>query len=164
VIPDRVVLMGVSGTGKSALGRRLATQIGAAFIEADDFHSDANKRLMFSSTPLTDADRWPWLDAVAVAISTDEKSVTACSALKRSYRDRLRQDLPELFFIELDGTRELLAARLEDRRAHFMPSSLLESQFATLEPLESDEAGFRVDVAPMLDRLVTTIISELEAP
>jgi gluconokinase len=155
--------MGVSGSGKSAVGYRLSDKLGMPFIGADDFHSAANKRSMSSSTPLTDDDRWPWLDAVSTEISKQQRSITACSALKRSYRDRLRAVATDLFFVELSGPRTLLAGRLEDRRAHFMPSTLLDSQFETLEPLGDDEDGIRIDVTPMLDRLVQTIVTELDA-
>jgi gluconokinase len=155
--------MGVSGSGKSAVGYRLSDKLEMPFIEADDFHSDANKRIMSSSTPLTDENRWPWLDAVSAEISKQQRSITACSALKRSYRDRLRAAATDLFFVELDGPRQLFAGRLEDRRAHFMPSTLLDSQLETLEPLGDDERGVRINVTPMLDRLVKTIVTELDS-
>jgi gluconokinase len=161
MIPNRIVVMGVSGSGKSAVGMRLSADLGVPFIEADDFHSDANKLLMSSSIPLTDDDRWSWLDAVGAAISSTPQSITACSALKRSYRDRLREAASDLFFLELDGTKKLFADRLEGRRAHFMPSTLLESQFETLEPLQPDEDGMQVDVTPVIGRLVRSIEEQL---
>lgn len=146
--------MGVTGTGKSTVGRSLADALDADFVEGDDLHPEANVAKMASGRPLTDADRWPWLDAVGAAVrerSADGQPVVAtCSALRRAYRDRLRAVVPGLFFVHLRAPREVLAGRLAGRRGHFMPVSLLDSQLSTLEPLEPDERGAVVDVSPPL--------------
>jgi len=147
--PPLVVVMGVSGSGKTTVGERLAERLGLAFAEADDFHPPANVAKMAAGTPLADADRWPWLDAIAgwLARHAPEGGVVSCSALRRSYRDRLRRTAPGLFFLHLAGSEELIARRLADRTGHFMPRSLLRSQFETLEPLAPGERGTTVDVA-----------------
>ncbi|MFF2054003.1 gluconokinase [Leifsonia sp. NPDC058194] len=144
----QVVVMGVSGSGKSTVGALLATVLGVAFIDGDALHPAANVAKMTSGIPLTDDDREPWLDAVgsALAAAAPGGLVLACSALKRAYRDRIRSHAPAVLFAELDGTQAQLAARM-DRPGHFMPASLLASQLATLEPLQADERGLRLDVA-----------------
>ena len=144
-----VVVMGVSGSGKSTVGRLAAEALGAPFVDGDDLHPPANVAKMTAGIPLTDEDRGPWLLEVGrrLAAAGPEGIVIACSALKRAYRDMIRAEAPGAVFAELDGTRELLAERLTDRPGHFMPASLLDSQLATLEPLQSDEAGMRLDVA-----------------
>lgn len=138
-----VVVMGVSGSGKTTVGALLAERLGVPYAEADDFHSPANVARMAAGHPLDDADRAPWLDAIAGWITARHGSggVISCSALRRRYRDRLRSDAPDLFFLHLDGPSELIAARLAARTGHFMPPGLLRSQFEALEPLEPDEAG-----------------------
>lgn len=143
-----VVVMGVSGAGKTTIARMLAAELGARFLDADDLHSDAARAKMAAGTPLDDADREPWLERVAAAATGDV--VVACSALKRRYRDILRAGAPGVRFVELDVSRAELERRLAARTDHFMPASLLDSQLATLEPLEADEAGVRVsaDAAP----------------
>jgi gluconokinase len=142
--------MGVSGTGKSTVGTALARDLGFPFAEGDDFHSAANVAKMSSGHPLTDEDRAPWLAAIADWIGERERAgtggVVTCSALKRSYRDRLREGHPDVRFICLVGAHDVLLARLQGRRDHFMPPSLLDSQLATFEPLEADEPGGTVDV------------------
>jgi gluconokinase len=142
------VVMGVSGTGKTTVGRLLAEALGVPYAEADDFHPAANIAKMRSGTPLDDADREPWLDAVGAwaAGRAGLGGVVSCSALKRAYRDRLRAASPGLFFVHLAGERDLIADRLAQRRGHFMPSGLLDSQFAALEPLQADEYGITVPV------------------
>jgi gluconokinase len=145
-----VLIMGVCGTGKSSLAARLAAATGGALVEADDFHSDANVEMMASGRPLTDADRWPWLDAVAEGARAAGRTgpvVIACSALKRRYRDRLRVRLGEIALIHLTGEPKLIRDRLEARRDHFMPPALLDSQLAELEPPAPDEAHLMVDAA-----------------
>jgi gluconokinase len=144
-----VVVMGVSGMGKSTVGRLLATELGVPYAEADAFHPPANIAKMSGGTPLDDADRAPWLDAIGdwARGRMSLGGVVSCSALKRSYRDRLRAAAPGLFFLHLTGDRALIAERLEQRRDHFMPGALLDSQFATLEPLRPDEYGTAVSVA-----------------
>ncbi|MBO9577220.1 MAG: gluconokinase [Microbacteriaceae bacterium] len=148
--------MGVSGCGKSTIGERLAGVIIGAFIDADDLHPAANIAKMASGVPLTDEDRWPWLDRVANALAeTNGPVVVACSALRRAYRDRLRAGAGRpLVLVHLDGSRELLAERMGARADHFMPSALLGSQLATLEPLEADEGGIVLDVRLPVAELV----------
>jgi carbohydrate kinase (thermoresistant glucokinase family) len=155
--------MGVSAAGKSTVGRTLADALGVPFADADDLHSDANRAKMAAGTPLTDDDRWPWLDAVGehLRAAHDTGLVMACSALRRAYRDRIRSVAPEVVFVHLDGTRELLAARIAARTDHFMPSTLLESQLATLEPLEPDEAGLVMDVGMPVVDLVDGVAARL---
>ncbi len=148
--PPIAVVMGVSGTGKSTVGTLLAHHLGWPMAESDDFHSAANVAKMRAGEPLTDADRLPWLQAIADWIGAREAdgagAVVTCSALKRSYRDLLRAGHPDVRFICLIGSAQLLEARLDRRVGHFMPPSLLGSQLDTLEPLEPDEPGGRVDV------------------
>lgn len=139
-----VVVMGVSGAGKTAVGRALAQELGWAFLEGDAFHPPANVEKMRAGVPLTDADRAPWLDAIADALAAHEargeRCVLACSALRRRYRDRLGSAAP-CRFVLLDVARDELARRLRERRGHFMPAALLASQIETLEPLAPDEDG-----------------------
>jgi carbohydrate kinase (thermoresistant glucokinase family) len=161
-VPPRIVVMGVSGSGKSEIASRVAAKLSVPFIEGDHYHSEANKMKMFAGVALTDDDRWPWLDAVGIAIATHERMIATCSALKRAYRDRLRESVDDLFFVELDGAKDLLASRLVSRHGHFMPSTLLDSQIETLEPLQRDEIGFRMDVTSGVGKLVATIIDHLE--
>jgi gluconokinase len=138
-----VIVMGVSGSGKSTVGGLLAERLGVPYAEADDFHPPANIAKMAAGQPLDDTDRGPWLDTIADWITDrrDEGGVVSCSALRRRYRDRLREAAPALFFVHLDGSEELIADRLTARMSHFMPPGLLRSQFDALEPLEPDEAG-----------------------
>ncbi len=158
----RVVLMGVSGSGKSATGARLAQRLDVPFVDGDDLHPPANKEKMAAGVPLADEDRWPWLDAVGAALASGP-CVVACSALRRAYRDRLRAAWPDLVLVHLDGAPELLAARVGARHHEYMPASLLGSQLATLERLEPDERGFVVDVAPPVERVVDAIVDGLLA-
>jgi gluconokinase len=143
-----IAVMGVSGSGKSTVGGLLAERLGVPYAEADDFHSEANIAKMAAGHPLDDADRAPWLDAIAdwIAARGDRGGVVSCSALRRRYRDRLRRADPDLFFVHLDGPPELIAARLAARMQHFMPAGLLGSQIEALEPLEPGEAGAVVPV------------------
>ena len=144
------VVMGVSGCGKSEVGRRLAAALGVPFLEGDAYHPAANVAKMAAGIPLTDTDRAGWLrtlrDEIAAAHARGEGLVLACSALKRRYRDVLREADPGLHFAHLDGARSLIAQRMLARTAHFMPASLLDSQLADLEPLEPDEQGVRLDI------------------
>lgn len=146
--PHVAVVMGVAGTGKSTVGELLADELGVPYAEADAFHPPANIAKMSAGAPLGDRDREPWLDAIGAwaAEHAAVGGVVSCSALKRAYRDRLRVAAPGVFFVHLTGDRSLIAARLEQRRDHFMPSALLDSQFATLEPLQPDEGGVAVPV------------------
>ncbi|MCL2552771.1 MAG: gluconokinase [Actinomycetia bacterium] len=143
-----IVVMGVSGSGKSTVGGLLAERLGVPYAEADDFHPPANIAKMSAGHPLDDADRAPWLDAIAewIAARGDHGGVVSCSALRRRYRDRLRVAAPDLFFLHLDGPPDLIASRLAARMQHFMPSGLLASQFEALEPLEAGEAGAVVPI------------------
>lgn len=139
--------MGVSGVGKSEMGLRLAQALGGRFVEGDDLHPEANRAKMAGGTPLMDEDRWPWLDRVGAALAEGAPPVVAaCSALARRYRDRLRARAPDLVVLHLAGDPRLIGERLRARQGHFMPPALLDSQFAALEPLGLDEAGFMVDV------------------
>ncbi|SDY62075.1 gluconate kinase, SKI family [Herbiconiux ginsengi] len=139
--------MGVSGSGKSLIGSGLAARHGWVFVDGDDLHPEANVAKMAAGIPLTDADRWPWLDAVAATLAGSPGGiVVACSALRRVYRDRIRAAAPDAVFVELAGSRELLWERMTARPGHFMPASLLDSQLATLEPLAPDEAGVIVSI------------------
>ncbi|MDQ2067460.1 gluconokinase [Xinfangfangia sp. CPCC 101601] len=137
--PWRILVMGVSGCGKSNLAAALAQALGAEFVEGDDLHPAANRAKMAAGTPLDDADRAPWLDRVASALRDRAPVVVACSALRRAYRDRLRQ-AGTLQILYLRAPEPLVATRLAQRQGHFMPSSLLASQYATLEPPGPDEA------------------------
>jgi carbohydrate kinase (thermoresistant glucokinase family) len=150
--PLAIVVMGVSGCGKSTVGELLATDLRVDFLDADDLHTPEHKAKMHAGTPLTDADRWPWLAKVGAAMKAETDGgrsvVVACSALRRVYRDALREAAAgPVFFVHLHGTRDLLERRLGKREGHFMPPALLDSQLATLEPLQADEAGVVVDIA-----------------
>ena len=140
-VPTVLVVMGVSGTGKSTVAGLLADRLGWDLAEGDDLHPLANVEKMRAGTPLTDEDRWPWLDKVAAWIRTHTDAgspgIITCSALRRIYRDRLSG--PGVVFVHLDGTREEIAGQMSKRSGHYMPLSLLDSQLATLEPLEPDE-------------------------
>ncbi|TYL51518.1 gluconokinase [Nocardioides sp. BGMRC 2183] len=153
--------MGVSGSGKSAVGAALAQRLGVPFGDADDFHPGANIAKMSAGTPLDDEDRKPWLDAIGrwLADHEGDGGVVSCSALKRSYRDRLRAHSPTASFVHLDGRREVIARRQASRPGHFMPSSLLDSQFATLEPLTEDEPGVVLDVDQSVDAIVDAYLA-----
>ncbi|MBT2486808.1 MULTISPECIES: gluconokinase [unclassified Microbacterium] len=137
--------MGPSGSGKSTVGLALAERLGAAFVDGDDLHPPSNVAKMAAGIPLDDDDRMPWLALVGETLRASERIVVACSALKRSYRDAIRAGEPDAFFAELAVGRSVLAERVKLRSAHFMPASLLDSQLLTLEPLEPDERGIRVD-------------------
>lgn len=147
--PQVVVVMGVAGTGKTTIGPLLAARLGVPYAEGDDFHPQANIDKMTAGTPLEDADRWPWLDAIGrwAHGRAGLGGVVSSSALKRSYRDRLRAEAPGVVFVHLTGSRELIESRMSQRQGHFMPTALLDSQFATLQPLQADEAGVAVDVS-----------------
>ncbi|MGW0547527.1 gluconokinase [Streptomyces altiplanensis] len=143
-----IVVMGVSGSGKTTVGRAIAQRLAVPCAEADDFHSPRNVAKMRAGTPLDDEDRRPWLDAIAawLAEHAGRGGVVTCSALRRRYRDRLAAVSPEVFFLHLDGSAELIAGRLAERKGHFMPASLLQSQIDALEPLGADESGAAVPI------------------
>ncbi|MFE0878288.1 gluconokinase [Streptomyces smyrnaeus] len=155
--------MGVSGSGKSTVGEWLAQVLDLPFADADDFHPERNIEKMSAGTPLDDADRAPWLEAMAdwLGSRTGSGAVLVCSALKRRYRDRLRQASEWLFFVHLDGSYELIAERLAGRSGHFMPPSLLRSQFEALEPLGRGERGVTVSVAGSPDETRAAVRSAL---
>jgi gluconokinase len=159
-----LVIMGVAGTGKSTVAGLLADQLGWDLAEGDDLHPEANVAKMSSGVPLTDEDRWPWLDRIADwihnQIDEGRPGIITCSALKRAYRDRMRA--PGVAFVHLDGTAEQIGARLSKRTDHFMPASMLESQLATLEPLEPDEAGLVVPLGRTSAEEVVDIITRLD--
>lgn len=159
--------MGVSGCGKSTLGRLLADRLGVNFVEGDSLHSDRNVAKMAAGTPLTDADRHGWLQAVAEQLNnpTAQASgvVASCSALKRIYRDLLRAGAPDLRFVFLHGDPALLARRLGGRSGHYMPASLLQSQLDTLEPPGDDESPIRLDIALAPELQVQHTLDALEA-
>lgn len=162
---QRLVVMGVSGSGKSTLARALAERLGVAYLDADDFHPAANVEKMRRGEPLNDDDRAPWLAALAEQLKQCRERgqgvVLACSALKRRYRDRLRVGDPDLVFLHLAASFDVLKARLEARPGHFMPASLLTSQLATLEPPDSDERALTLDAALPVSRLVDIVIDDL---
>ncbi|GAA4926306.1 gluconokinase [Streptomyces coeruleoprunus] len=147
--PLVVVVMGVAGTGKTTVGPLVADRLGVPYAEGDDFHPAANIAKMSAGVPLDDEDRWPWLDAIGrwARGRAGRGGVVSSSALKRSYRDRLRAAAPGVVFLHLTGDRALIEERMAARRGHFMPTALLDSQFATLQPLAADEAGVAVDVS-----------------
>ena len=164
--PRHIVVMGVAGTGKTSIGKAVAEELGAAFVEGDEFHPKANIEKMSSGIPLDDDDRRPWLETLAGKIreldAEGERSVTACSALRRLYRDWLRQGHPDLFFVHLHTDYDVLLDRMQ-KREHFMPPSLLQSQFDTLEMLEDDESGVVVDVRVSIDEVVRAAMAGIRA-
>jgi gluconokinase len=157
--------MGVAGSGKSTIAARLAARLGWALAEADDFHSVANVAKMRAGTPLTDADRWPWLEALADWIEAQRVAardcVVACSALKRAYRERLARGHDDVRFVYLRGDRETIAGRLAQRTGHYMPGSLLDSQLEVLEEPHRDERALVVDIDASPDALVDAIAGML---
>nr|WP_061018496.1 gluconokinase [Microbacterium sp. CCH5-D1] len=153
--------MGVSGAGKTTVGRDLAHRLGVSFIDADDLHGSENVAKMAAGIPLDDDDRWPWLDRVGAALAADPGVVIACSALKRRYRDRLRASAPDTVFVHLDAPKERVTEQATARRGHFMPPALLASQLQTLEPLGADEDGITVTVDGTAGELVERIRQHL---
>ena len=161
-----IVVMGVAGSGKSTIGKAIADELQAAFLEGDAFHPPANIAKMSAGIPLDDADRWPWLAAVGTEIGMIAASgrpvVAACSALKRRYRDALRMAAGrQLVFVMLEGSRGLIARRMSERPGHFMPASLLDSQFAAFEPLQADEVAVLVDLDQPIQAMLTQAITGL---
>lgn len=147
LVASAIVVMGVSGSGKSTVGAALAHRLGVPFADADDLHPPANIAKMSAGRPLDDDDRRPWLAAVGQWLAGHPHgAVMSCSALKRTYRDQLRAQLPTVEFVYLSGSPEVIGRRQAAREDHFMPASLLTSQFAILEPLQPDECGITVDV------------------
>lgn len=166
-----LVVMGVAGSGKSTIAAALSQQLGWACAEADEFHPEANISKMTQGIPLQDEDRWPWLqliqDWMTAKARAGESTVLTCSALKRSYRRLLAQAEGRVLFLHLDGEAGLIGERMQGREGHFMPPTLLPSQFATLEPLTDDElatGSLRLDISKSPAELVTAIIAALKLP
>jgi gluconokinase len=163
--PTFVVVMGVSGSGKTTLAERIARRLGWRIQEGDELHPRANVEKMSRGEPLTDEDRWPWLDAIGRWLderaAAGENAVLTCSALRRVYRDRLRQGRPGVRFCHVVADADELRRRLEERRGHYMPASLLPSQLATLEPLEDDEPGVVVAAEGEPDEVLTKALQAL---
>ncbi|MGA9748589.1 MAG: gluconokinase [Nocardioides sp.] len=159
-----LVFMGVSGTGKSAIGSPVAAALGCDFAEGDDFHPQSNVDKMSSGTPLTDDDRWPWLESLAVWTRERAEAGTStaltCSALRRSYRDVLRTGAEDTVFVHLTGDEDVIRRRMESRH-HFMPPTLLRSQLDTLEPPDADELSVRVDIDAPLEEIVARLVRDL---
>ncbi|WP_104827010.1 gluconokinase [Rhizobium sp. NXC24] len=164
VRPRRFVIMGVSGCGKSSVGAALAYRLSGIYIDGDDLHPAANVAKMSAGVPLTDADRWPWLNSVGDCLAQAEETVLiGCSALKQTYRDKIRAAVEgRVRFIHLAGKKEVIAARLQTRQGHFMPAALLESQFASLEPPGPAEQAITVDIDQPFDAVIAAIIAALE--
>lgn len=156
-----IVVMGVSGSGKSTVGAALAQRLRFPFADADDFHPPANIAKMTAGESLNDDDRHPWLESLGEWLHTQcaVGGVMSCSALKRRYRDQLRSHCPDVQFLHLSGTPETIGARQASRPGHFMPASLLASQFDTLEPLEDDETGVTIDVDQSIDSIIDNYVS-----
>ena len=157
----RVVIMGVSGCGKSVVGAGLAQLLGVPYCEGDDLHPAENVAKMRAGIALTDDDRWPWLDRVAQVLRTEAPVIVGCSALRKAYRERIRDGADDrVQFVHLAGDRAVIAERMAARKDHFMPATLLDSQFATLEPPGPDEA-LTVDVDQPLPLILDQIVAHL---
>ena len=165
-IPCALVVMGVSGSGKSTIADHLAARLGWRYEDGDRFHPPSNVAKMSAGQPLTDEDRWPWLQAIADEIErvckAGQRVVMACSALKRAYRDILVHGRDDIRIVFLNGTQELIADRLAARKGHFMPPGLLASQFKTLEPPQPNERPVTVSIEASVEAIVDDIIRQLE--
>ena len=163
--PCALIVMGVSGSGKSTIGEKLAQRIGWRYEDGDKFHPASNVAKMSAGQPLTDEDRWPWLRAIANEVDrvcdAGEHVVIACSALKRAYRDVLVHGRGDVRIIYLKGTEELIASRLALRKGHFMPPGLLASQFKTLEPPDSSENPVTVSIDASVETIIDDIVRQL---
>ena len=161
----KLVIMGVSGCGKSSFGAALADRLQIGFRDADDLHPAANREKMAAGLPLTDADRLPWLQQVGATLNRADALVVACSALRRSYRDLLQDATQgQVRFLHLTAPKAVIAARLAKRQGHFMPPALLDSQLATLEPLSPDENGMVLDISGSLDKTLGVALAALGDP
>jgi gluconokinase len=165
-MPCALVVMGVSGSGKSTIAEHLAARLGWRYVDGDLFHPPSNVAKMSAGHPLSDEDRWPWLRAIAAEIdellAAGISSVVACSALKRVYRDILVHGRDDIRIVMLDGTKELIAKRLAARKGHFMPPGLLDSQFRTLEPPQPSERPVTVSIDAPVDSIIDDIARQLE--
>lgn len=161
-----VLVMGVSGSGKTTIGAMLAGRLGWTYAEADDFHPAANVEKMHAGHPLTDEDRWPWLEAIGAwideRIAAGEPAVVTCSALKRAYRDKMRDDRQGLRLVYLEGSRELIGRRMAARHGHFFPKELLDTQFRDLEPPTPDEHAIVVSIDDDPAKVVQEIADQLD--
>lgn len=161
-----VVVMGVAGCGKSTVAEAIHERLGYVYAEGDDFHPQANIDKMSAGIPLTDEDRWPWLNVInswmVAREALGENTVVSSSALKRSYREVLAKNVPT-FFIHLNGSHKLIQQRLSERKGHFMPPALLPSQFAILEPLAPEENGVEISIEGSVDEMVDRAIKALNA-
>jgi carbohydrate kinase (thermoresistant glucokinase family) len=155
-----VVVMGVSGSGKTTVGKLLAERLGCEFLDGDDHHPAGNVAKMAAGTPLSDSDRWPWLERLNALLRERHDAVLACSALKQAYRERLAEGLEHCEFVHLRGSFELIRKRLESRRHRYMPATLLQSQFDTLEPPPD---AIEVDVAQLPGDCVDAALAALAA-
>jgi gluconokinase len=165
-IPCALVVMGVSGSGKSTIAEKLAERLGWVFEDGDSFHPASNVAKMRAGHPLTDEDRWPWLQAIADEIDrvcqAGERAVIACSALRHAYRDVLVHGRRDVRIVFLRGTQALIADRLARRKGHFMPAGLLDSQFKTLEPPEASERPVTVSIDASVETIVEDIVRQLQ--
>lgn len=161
-IMTQIVVMGPSGSGKSTVGEALARSLNAEFTDADDLHPASNVEKMRAGIPLDDNDRWPWLTTVGEELGARDSSVIACSALKRSYRDKIREQAPNAYFVELVVDAELLHQRVSNRPGHFMPASLVLSQLETLEQLGTDEPGLQISATMPVSAIVHHVRAALE--
>ena len=158
--PPQIVVMGVSGSGKTTAGEALGARLGLRYSDADGFHPQANVDKMAAGHPLTDDDRWPWLDRIGEWLDSyrETGAIVSCSALRRVYRDRIRRHVPDAIFVHLAGPQLLVRERMQHRRDHFMPASLLQSQYDTLEQLEPDERGVILDLAQPVPAIVDAYV------
>jgi carbohydrate kinase (thermoresistant glucokinase family) len=159
------VMMGVCGTGKTSVGQIVASRMGWIFIEGDDLHPAANREKMASGTPLTDDDRWPWLDRITDRMraldQAGQSAVIACSALRQVYRDRLRRSGAQIIFLHLTGDANVIRQRMEGRTGHYMPPGLLDSQLATLEPALPGETLHQIDISGTVEGITEAAIRSL---
>lgn len=162
-----IVVMGVCGSGKTTIGLQLADQLGWRFAEGDDLHPPANKQKMSTGMPLIDEDRWPWLNRIYVEISQHRRDrkglVISCSALKKSYREKLVRGASDVLFVHLTGTKELLSKRMTSRHGHFMPETLLDSQLAALEIPGPDENALSLDIVMSPSEIVSQVCRQAKA-